>query len=326
MVVRKPSRIPLDRHTGLRQEVRQLKGIPKISLVGAALVLVLFVAGVALMVVLNSSKPDSSFRDIGLLFGAALAATGAITAAFIAFSAAQTVEEQKDLRERARKIDSERVIAESSVVALHAVATVLDQIFIKADEDARALVAAAKQRNAKHYRDACLTMSAVPMNLPVLDNLQIPYLKDREQAAVRSMQVALAMLSENVQRMRSRNESVADVLEEINRDEDSYWTIEGGKAEALLKSALYLFERITPYINRRDPSVAPDESKLILLLGGYASDVSPRIADLEEVSTYLSQIASDFLKQHVSPADLRRMFRATADKIKDEDVVPYRPA
>jgi hypothetical protein len=162
MLVRKPSRISPERHTGLRQEMRRLKGIPRISLVGAAVVLILFVTGLALMVALNSSKPDSSFRDVALLFGAALAATGAITAAFIAFTAAQTVEEQKDLRERARKVDSERVIAESSVVALHAVATVLDQIVIKADEDARALVAAAKQRNAKHSRKISDAIHGVP--------------------------------------------------------------------------------------------------------------------------------------------------------------------
>jgi hypothetical protein len=138
------------------------------------------------------------------------------------------------------------------------------------------------------------------------------------------MQVHLASLAQHINEVRSRNDSEETVLKILQAAGDKFWRVEANKAEDLRKSASRLFDTINPYTNMRSAGVAPDESKLVLLLGGYASDVMPKISSLDEVKAFLSQAASEFLQQHVLPADLRKQFRDTADQIRDEDAVPYR--
>src|SRR4051794_19008207 len=78
-----------------------------------------FLLGTVVLIRLNATKPANQFRDVGLLFGATIAATGAITAAFIAFQASRHIEAERDSRERRRMMDVERTKTEAAIGHRH---------------------------------------------------------------------------------------------------------------------------------------------------------------------------------------------------------------
>jgi hypothetical protein len=306
-----------------KSKLKQANSALLISFIGGTIVVLLFAVGVALLVHLNSSAPLSPYRDVALLFGAALAATGAVTAALVAFGSAQKVEEQKDFRERARRIDFERAGAEYSLLSLHVVATTLDRIYRRARDDAERLSSAAARKDLKAFIECAVKSEAVPAAIRVLDEMAVNFLKDRELKSIRNIQVGLDLLSRRVSAIKEQFNNV-QLATAVKQDcgDTAFWSVCEYQAQSLQTRAKDLFDRIVPYINERAAGVMPDEAKLNLLLGGYASEVAPKILSLDEVKIFLRGVADDMLRQHVAPDDLRKFLRATADQVRDEDAVP----
>ena len=73
--------------------MKRAKPLPWVLATGISIVAFLFVSGLVLLIILNKLEPSTSknFRDVGVLFAATIAAAGAITASFIAFSTPRNV-------------------------------------------------------------------------------------------------------------------------------------------------------------------------------------------------------------------------------------------
>jgi hypothetical protein len=313
--------------TGRRNEAG--KPLSWILAIGISFVASLFVSGLVLLIILNMLEPSTSknFRDVGVLFAATIAAAGAITASFIAFSTSQRIESAKDALERARHVDDERTRAEAALVTLGVVATQLDGLYRGVRDRLDRLKSVAKTRDLDRCLVEVAKLESVPDNFQLLQQMDVRFFRLREQEAVRSIQVDLQLLDDAVDDLKAHFGPSKETAEEIIKSAGPdliFETFEDriDRAEGRAKS---LFHELVHYINQRGSDVIPDERKLNMLLGYGASQVQQDepIASLGQAAEAIRAIASDLLRKHVAPNDLREILKAAADKIRDEDAVPH---
>ena len=179
--------------------------------------------------------------------------------------------------------------------------------------------------------DRCLVevakLESVPDNFQLLQQMDVRFFRLREQEAVRSIQVDLQLLDDAVDSLQAHfgpsKETAEKIIKSAGPDlvfETFEYSIERAEQRAIL-----LFQQLKHYINQRGSDVIPDERKLNMLLGYGASEVQQDepIASLDQAAEAIRAIASDLLRKRVTPNDLREILKASADKIRDENGVPY---
>tara|TARA_Y100001001_G_scaffold145736_1_gene152640 strand:- start:2100 stop:3035 length:936 start_codon:yes stop_codon:yes gene_type:complete len=294
-------------------------------LFGTVILVVFFVSGVALLIALNTSSPTGSFRDIGVVFAATIAATGAITAAFIAFQAGRHLEVDKDLRERRRRLDEERVKTEADLVTLHVTATVIDGIYQRVEE----LNSSAKSAiNQKKYNEFCKAIAGLPnigVPFPLIAELDVRFMRLEELTGIRNIQVHLDILKSEIEKAKDEIRMQSSIQKEIRGSlgDEAFFGALGYRAGQIEHYNSGLFKAIAPYVNQRRVAAIPDEMKLSMLLGDLKDNIEKSaVVSLNDALDRVRQLASQLLLDHVEAKDVRSSLIAVAKTIKDEDSIP----
>lgn len=291
---------------------------------GAIVICTLFLLGVGTLVWLNTTAASSQFRDVGLIFGAAIAATGAIVAAFIAFQASHHLEGEKDLRERRRKIDDERTKTEAAIVTLHVAATFMDRIYKQVRDCNEQAKRALEQKDFSGYRNSVEAMPDIPNPFPLISDLDVRFMRVEEQRGIRNIQVCLELQERSVKAIKSdiRLGKLDQKKLLAALGEDGFFGALGHQSREVEQHNKMLFEAIVPYINARKAAAIPDESKLRMLLGDLRGDDEIPITSLDEALEKIRMLASRLLREHVAANNVRSLMHTVADGIKDEDSIP----
>lgn len=298
----------------------------KTLIVGSIILASLFILGGILVFSLNSSSPDKDFRDLAIVIASTIAATGAISGAFIAFQSSRQVELEKDLSERRRRIDEERTKTDSALVSLHVAATFLDGYYIQIRKFLEPSKIALKSKNYIEHKRLTASLPTISIPFPLLSEIDIRFMRRSEQNAIRSIQVSLELIRQSIEGVREDvrlNKTEFDALvSELG--EDDFFSALQFNIDSLERNLKSLFDNILPYINSRRPSAIPDESKLKMLLGEFEScDIT--IDSLEDAQEHIRIVASKLLREHVEAKDVRSLLRTVANNIKDEDSIPIGP-
>ena len=292
----------------------------KTVLVGAMIVVTLFVLGVTLILLINIAFPNKQFRDVAIIFASAIAAMGAIIAAFIAFQAGHQIEAEKDRRERLRRIDEERTRTEAALVSLHVAATFIDGLYRQVQDFLDPAKNALTQCNFTEYRRIVGFLPAIPTPFPLINDIDIRFMRLSEQHAIRAIEVSLELLRKSIESVhgdvqieRSMRESMIAEL-----GQEGFFVALDYNLNHVEQSAKKLFKDVAPYINARRPSVIPDESKLRMLVGDFSGgDII--VTSLDEALEQIRIVASKLLREHVEARDVRSSLLTVAESVKDED-------
>ena len=296
-------------------------------LFGAIILAIFFAAGIALLIVLNTGDPTGKLRDIAVVFAATIAATGAITAAFIAFQAGRHLEADKDLRERRRRLDEERVKTEADLVTLHVVATVIDGVYQRVRDSNETEEWAIGQRKYGEFCKAIAGLPNLPSPFPLITELDVRFMRLDELTGIRNIRVHLDMLEDVIERAKAECKTQPSIQTDIRESlgDDTFFGALSQRTGQIKHCNSGLFNAIVPYINQRRAAAIPDEAKLAKLLGRLTDDTENRMAvqSLDDALDRIRQLASQLLLDHVDAKDVRSLLRTVAKTIKNEDSIPH---
>lgn len=303
-----------------------VKAATKTVIAGSTAIGLLFLFGVGFLIWLNLNYQGHQFRDIGIVFAATIAASGAIIASFIAFKASHHIEAEKDYLNRCQKMDNERTQAEVAIVTLHVAATFLDGIYQQIRDRGNEAKYGIDQNDYLAYKHAIAAMPIIPNPFPLTDGLDVRFMRLEEQQAVRSIQSCIGLLESSVKKAKEdiqlSNSERERLIQELGENE-FFMALKSG-FDQVHKNNKMLFGAIVPYLNSRKASAIPDEIKLRMLLGDLRVSLKTPINTLDEATEEVRLLASRLLRENVHAADIQNMFQAIASGITDEDSIPIK--
>lgn len=297
----------------------------KIARRGAIIVGGLFVLGIGVLIYANAKfgSNTTSFRDTGVVFGATIAAAGAIAAAFIAFQGSRDLEEKKDLQERLRRIDDERTKAEAAIVTLHVMATFIDGLHSQIGEVNGMVENALKKKSYSEFCRAVVTMPSVPNPFPLIRDLDVRFMRLAEQKNIRGIEVCLELLGNALKALESDSQLSKTAQDQFLAllGEEGFFDMLQHASKQVGQFNQKLFDAAFTYINQRKPSTIPDESKLSMLLGDLKGENKGPIDTLDEARESIRNLASYLLNNKVDPAEVRRLMQSVAESVEVQDSV-----